>query len=216
MSAIESNDRIPSLVGGRRVPRPRFVQVCAGCGELLGAGYAECDQCHDAIENIWLADWRALLHREQVTAGSPDEKLLAEIVIAEFGKHPWTEMDIAMSHLRCGQCGGELGESYRDCAECGMAFGSSIQSEFHATGNEHALHIGRWVLRFPHRHSKNAVIAWRMSMPRLLTGWLPTTEGANRVMALIKRGQLEEAEQLAKQVDLAINSQGAVNATCFD
>ncbi len=107
-------------------------------------------------------------------------------------------MDIAMSLLRCSQCGGELGESYRDCAECGAAFGASILAEFDATPNEHALHIGRWVLRYPQRHSKNAVAAWRLSVPRLLTGWLPTTAAAQHMMALIKAGRLPEVDSTGK------------------
>ena len=196
---------LPRLIGGRRVPRPQTVESCVRCGEALGAGYAECSTCHAAIENIWLADWQALLQQEKVAAGSAEETILAQVVVSEFGRHPWTVMDIAMSHLRCSQCGAELGEAYSDCGECGMAFGSSIASEFDATANEHALHVGRWVLRYPRRHSRNAVAAWRLSMPRLLTGWLPTTEEAQRSMALIKAGRLPEAEQGVQQLDLIIN-----------
>ena len=89
-----------------------------------------------------------------------------------------------------------------------MAFGSSILCEFEATGNEHALHIGRWVLRYPQRHSPDAVAAWRLSMPRLLTGWLASTADAQRVMALIKAGRLAEVTELVRQLDLAINRNG--------
>ncbi len=194
-------------VGGRRVARPSGVQLCPDCGEPLGAGYAECPNCLQAIERIWLADWSALLDREQVTAGTPDEKLLAQVVLSEFGRHPWTVVDIAMSLLRCSQCGRELGEAYSDCPECGMAFGASIQAEFDATANEHALHIGRWVLRYPGRHSQNAVTAWRYTMPRILTGWLPTTQGAQRMMAWIKEGRLQEVEEQIREVDRLINQE---------
>ena len=198
----------PKPIGGRRVARPKTVQPCPACGEALGAGYAVCRTCHNAIESIWLADWQALLEQEQVAAGSPEEALLAQVVLDEFGRHPWTVVDVAMSLLRCSQCGGELGERYQDCGECGMAFGSSILCEFEATGNEHALHIGRWVLRYPQRHSPDAVAAWRLSMPRLLTGWLPSTADAQRVMALIKAGRLAEVTELVRQLDLAINRNG--------
>ncbi len=195
-------------VGGRRVGRPKTVQPCPACGEALGAGYATCATCHDAIESIWMADWQALLAQEKIAAGSPDEALLAQVVLDEFGRHPWTVVDIAMSLLRCPQAGGdghELGERYADCGECGMAFGSSILCEFEATGNEHALHIGRWVLRYPKRHSPNAVAAWRLSMPRLLTGWLPATDDAQRVMALIKAGRMDEVNEMVRQLDEMIN-----------
>jgi uncharacterized protein (UPF0212 family) len=192
-------------VGGRRLPRPKKVLPCPLCGEATGANYATCVYCHDVIESIWLADWNALLQEEQVAAGSEDERLLARLVTNEFGRHPWTVMDIAMSLQRCSQCGNELGEAYRDCAECGMAFGASIQAEFDATPNEHALHIGRWVLRYPQRHSSNAVAAWRLTLPRILTGWLPSTPEAQRAMAMIKAGQLDEVQRLIRQVDAQIN-----------
>jgi uncharacterized protein (UPF0212 family) len=195
---------IEKPVGGRRAPRPEIVRTCLSCRQPLGAGYAECPNCHAAIESIWLADWYALLQQEQVVPGSADERLLAQVVLLEFGCHPWTVLDIAMSKLRCSQCNAELGEAYSDCPECGMAFGSSILAEFNATGNEHALHIGRWVLRYPHRHSQNAVTAWRMSIPRLLTGWLPSIKAAQQSMVLIKAGRAQELEQMCKELDLAI------------
>ncbi len=195
-------------VGGRRIPRPTAVQICSTCGERLGAGYAECPECHDAIERIWLADWHALLDQEAVAAGSEDEKTLAQLVLSEFGRHPWTVVDIAMSLLRCRECEAELGESYPDCGECGMAFGSSIQAEFGVTANEHALHVGRWILRFPHRNSRNIVAAWRLTVPLLLTGWLPTTEQAQHYMGLIKAGRIREVEERVRELDRTINQSG--------
>jgi uncharacterized protein (UPF0212 family) len=204
-------------IGGRRIARPQRVLACPQCGEAVGANYHDCAHCHAAIESIWLADWKALLLEEGVTAGSEEERLLAQVVTAEiggqrpsfhpseFGRHAWTVMDIAMSLQRCSQCGNELGAAYQDCAECGMAFGASIQAEFGATANEHALHIGRWVLRYPERHSANAVAAWRLTLPRILTGWLPSNQEAQRAMAMIKAGQLEQVQMLIRQVDAEIN-----------
>jgi uncharacterized protein (UPF0212 family) len=200
---MENNPFKP--IGGRRVPRPQKVLPCPQCGAASGANYADCPHCHAAIESIWLADWKALLQEEQVAAGSEDERLLARVVTSEFGRHAWTVMDIAMSLQRCSQCGKELGEGYQDCAECGMVFGASIQAEFDATPNEHALHIGRWVLRYPQAHSANAVAAWRLTLPRILTGWLPSTQEAQRAMAMIKAGQLEQVQRLIRQVDAQIN-----------
>lgn len=198
------DNEVDYLIGGRRIPRPAAVEVCPLCGEPLGAGYAACQACHKAIEDIWLADWQVLLQREGIAAGTSEEKLLAQVVSTEYGRHPWTVMDIAMSLQCCSQCGAELGEAYAGCAECGMAFGASIAAEFGASGNEHALHIGRWVLRYPRRNSHNAVTAWRLSMPRLLTGWLPTTAEAQTTMALIKTGRMEEVEAGIKALDQAI------------
>ena len=198
----------PHLIGGRRVPRPKTVQTCPQCGEALGANYATCAACHAAIEAIWLADWGALLEQEGIAAGTDEEKLLARTVTGEFGRHPWTVLDVAMALQRCEECGRELGEGYPECGACGMAFGASIQSEYGATGNEHALHIGRWILRFPHRNSKNIAAAWRLSVPRLLTGWLPSTAEAQRVMALIVAGRWDEVEKGIRELDRSINQPG--------
>jgi uncharacterized protein (UPF0212 family) len=192
-------------IGGRRIPRPQKILPCPQCGEASGANYANCPQCHEVIESIWMADWNALLQEEGVAAGSEEERLLASVVTSEFGRHAWTVMDIAMSLQRCSLCGNELGEAYQDCAECGMAFGASILAEFDATPNEHALHIGRWVLRYPQQHSQNAVAAWRLTLPRILTGWLPSTQEAQRAMAMIKVGQVDQVQRLIQQVDAQIN-----------
>lgn len=157
------------------------------------------------MERYWLADWQAFLNEEGIQAGSPEEKLLAQVVTAEAERHPWTVVDIAMSLQQCSECGRELGEGFPDCGECGMAFGATILSEFDATPNEHALHIGRWVLRFPHRNSANINAAWRWSMPRLLTGWLPSTEGAQRMMDKIKAGRFDEVRREIQELDRLIN-----------
>ena len=194
----------PPSPGGRRVARPSTVESCAQCGAALGANYAGCRACFDAVERYWLADWQALLDREGITPGSPEEQLLAQVVLDEFGRHPWTVLDIAMSLLRCTTCGAELGEAYAACGECGRAFGSSIAAEFGATANEHALHVGRWVLRYPQRHSANAVAAWRITLPRILTGWLPSTQDAQRGMALIKAGRAGELEAQLSAKDIKI------------
>lgn len=206
---MEATHIEPHLIGGRRLPRPASVVPCPRCGEPLGTNYATCPPCFQAIESYWLADWQALLVREGIAAGTEDETLLARVVLIEFGQHPWTVLDSAMSLLRCDSCGGELGEGYTTCGVCGWAFGQSVASEFGATANEHALHIGRWVLRYPRRHSANAVAAWRLTLPRVLTGWLPTTQAAQRAMASIKAGRMAEVQATLRTVDEAIRQANA-------
>jgi hypothetical protein len=196
-------------IGGRRVARPATVEPCPRCGEAIGTNYVTCASCFMAIERIWLADWQALLAVEQLAVGSADEQLLAQVVLGEYGRHPWTVLDIAMSLCRCQTCGSELGEAYHDCAECGQAFGQSLASEFNITANEHALHVGRWILRYPHRNSSNINTAWRLTMPRLLTGWLPSTAQAQRMMNLLKAGKIETVRQQIQQVDDAIRRQNS-------
>ena len=190
--------------GGRRVPRPKTVEPCPRCGEARGANYHDCPDCYQAIESILLADWQALLDQEGILAGSPEEELLARVVLDEFGRHPWTVVDTAMTRLRCAECSGELGSRYPSCGECGRAFGSSIAAEFDATANEHALHVGRYVLRYPEIHSQNAVSAWKLTIPRILTGWLPSTPEAQRAMDWIKKGRIDEIRKLIQRVDQEI------------
>src|ERR1041385_5393059 len=86
--------------GGSRVPRPQHIETCDECGEALGTSYPGSNRCFHAIEDIWLADWAALLEYENVQAGSPDEHLLAQVVMQETERHPWTVVDVAMTLLR--------------------------------------------------------------------------------------------------------------------
>src|SRR5579864_4990972 len=88
-----------------RRPRPRLVAPCAGCGKPLGTNYGVCARCFHAVEDLWLADWQALLGREQVQPGSPDENLLAQVVIDESDRHPFTVLDIGLTLQRCHKCG---------------------------------------------------------------------------------------------------------------
>lgn len=198
-------DEIWRMSGGRRVPRPQQVLPCPQCGAPLGHHYPDCPPCYHAIEDIYLADWRALLEREGVKEGTAEETLLAEVVMAETERHPWTAVNIAMTLLTCQECGQELGSRYQECAACAIAFGSALASEFGATFNDHALHVGRWVLRHRHQHSTNAVTAWSLTVPRVLTGWLPSRKDAQRMMAAIKDGRVDDVQAELQKLDGEIN-----------
>lgn len=198
------DDELWRTTGGRRVTRPREVLPCPHCHSVTGTNYTTCPVCFEAIETLWLADWHVLLAQEQVEPGTPDETVLAELVMAESERHPWTVIDIAMTLLTCTECGYELGSRYQECTTCYQAFGKALASEFGVTANEHALHIGRWVLRHPHQHSSHAVAAWSRSTPRILTGWLPNRAEAQRTMDWIKQGRLDEVDAGLAAVDEAI------------
>lgn len=191
--------------GGRRVARPAAVQICPECRGALASSYPACSSCREALDAYWSADWQALLNQEGIAAGSAEEADLARRVFEEHHLYTWTILDTAFTLLTCSQCQAELGANYPTCAECGWAFGLSLQAEVGASDNEHALHVGRWVLRFPGAHSAHAVQAWRLSLPRVLTGWLPTTAEAQRTMNLIKQGQLKEVQRAVKELDRRIN-----------
>ena len=86
---------------GRRVPRPTTIEPCPSCGDYLGRGYPTCPRCHEAVEAIWREDWLAFLAAAGIAAGTPDETLIAAVVVAEFTRHPWTIVDYALTRLRC-------------------------------------------------------------------------------------------------------------------
>ena len=187
-------DTRQQLGAGRRVPRPVVVEVCAECGGFVGRGYPECPLCYEAVEGLWLADWAALLEAEGVASGSDDEALLAWVIVEEVGRHPWTLTDLALTRVRCRSCGHELGGGPTDCADCALAFGNlwAPEHEAGATMNEHALRVGRLVARHPHRYSAATATGWRLSLPLLLTGALPSTVEAQALKAWINAGRADE------------------------
>jgi hypothetical protein len=149
--------------------------------------------------------------QEQIDSNSDEERLAAQIALDEGERHLWTVLNIAMTLLQCGSCGSELGGGPEDCPECASAWGVSLWAEVVAgrqglvTYNEHALHIGRMILRFPHRQSANIIKAWRLTTPRLLTGWLPSTESAQHYMRLVKEGRMAEVEAEIAELDKTLN-----------
>jgi hypothetical protein len=196
---------------GRRIPRPKRVELCSQCHAVLGFNYRDCPSCHLAIERIWKADWNDFLVREQVPPGSDDETLVAQLVIAELDEHPWTIVDMAMCRLPCKECRHELGGGPTACATCQFAFGNLWWYDIDAgrqgamTMNEHALRVGRYVIRYPHRHSRPIAEAWRLNMPRILTGWLPSGEDARRQATVLKSGQAVDWDALYRRIDAEIN-----------
>ncbi|SHE40463.1 hypothetical protein SAMN05444392_101348 [Seinonella peptonophila] len=178
--------------GGRLVSRPRYVEQCIDCNEPLGINYISCRACYHAIENIWLQDWYSLLEKEDIEIGSKFEKLLAEVIWGEMDQHPWTIVDSALSHLYCKVCSNELGSQIRKCYECETVYNNIWGYDYEAMGqgmmmdHEHALRVGRWVLRFPHSHSKYSVVGWKFSIPLVLTGKLPSKIEAQQTMSWIK------------------------------
>ncbi|NJO81503.1 MAG: hypothetical protein HC828_01230 [Blastochloris sp.] len=196
---------------GRRMPRPSRVEHCTRCQAVLGLHYRECPPCYDAIEGLWEADWSALLEREQIVAGSEDEALLAQVVLAEFDDHPWTIVDMAMGRVRCEECNEELGGGPVECESCKFAFGNLWWHDTDAmqqgamTANEHALRVGRYVMRHPHRYSRAVATGWRMNMPRLMAGWLPKGSDMRRTAKLLKDGHEIDCDAMYREIDANIN-----------
>ena len=62
------------------------------------------------------------------------------------------------------------------------------------TLNEHALHIGRWMVRHPHRYTEQVRVGWRWHLPVMLTGAIPpSTQGAAKMHHLLAQGKEAEA-----------------------
>jgi hypothetical protein len=71
------------------------------------------------------------------------------------------------------------------------------------TGNEHAMRVARMVLRAPHRQRETIVRGWRLTMPFLLLGELPTTSQAQWIRAHVLADRYDELVQARSLTDLA-------------
>jgi hypothetical protein len=189
---------IPVLIpGGRRIARPLTVEACAACGAPVGCNYPDCLACRQKVEALWWADWAALLTEEGITAGTPEEHLLAELVYAEPLRYPWTVVDVAMWQLKCPACGCDLGGGSINCPECETVFGVVDAYDMPAgyqgvmTGNEHAIRVGRWILRYPHRYNEALIRCGRFSFPILLTGAIQqTAQHLQAIYQMVKAGAM--------------------------
>jgi hypothetical protein len=160
------------------------------------------------VDQYWLLDWQVLLAAEQLTEGGAGERELAELVLEEeVGRYPWTCTDWAMTLVACSQCGEELGAGPVDCVRCAMA-DASRWSWDHAgyptaiTAGEHALRVARAVLRSPGRHRSAVVRAWRLLLPFLLVGELPTVGEVQRIRAHVLAGAYAELAACTSHVEL--------------
>ncbi|HEU5471722.1 MAG TPA: hypothetical protein VFV67_13810 [Actinophytocola sp.] len=192
--------------GGRRVVRPATVTFCPNCGELVGRGYPDCVICAERIDDLWWADWQVLLESEKIRPGTDEEGGLARKVLSdEVGRHPWTCTDWALWLLRCGRCGGQLGSGDSGCMACAAADQARWAWDYQAlpdamTPNEHALRVAVAGLRAPHRHRGSVVTGWRLALPFLFVGDLPTTAQTQRIRGHVLAGRYAE---LARQQGFA-------------
>ncbi|MFT7841549.1 hypothetical protein Q5530_35900 [Saccharothrix sp. BKS2] len=202
-------DHQPFPPGARRVARPAAVSPCPSCGDLAGRGYPGCRFCAELVDQYWLLDWQELLAAEQLTEGGAGERELAELVLAdEVGRHPWTCTDWAMTLVACSQCGEELGAGPVDCWRCAVADGLRWSWDHTGypgamTAGEHLLRVARAALRAPHRRRAAVVRAWRLLLPFLLAGDLPTVGQLRRVRAAVIAGDYAELAGCASHVELA-------------
>lgn len=185
------------------------MQHCLECGELAGRGYPSCQDCVDAIDGFWLADWQELLADADIDAGGRAERGLAErVVAAAVGEYPWTCVDWAMAAIDCPACGAGLGTGPIGCVLCRIADETRWEWEFAApecsiTPNEHALREARIVLLAPHRHRATVVLTWRLSLPFLLTGEVTGRLRAPWLSAYLRAGRYDELAAAGSYTQLA-------------
>jgi hypothetical protein len=172
--------------------------TCTNCGDPIGRGYPDCAICAEQIDDLWWADWGALLESEKIRPGSAGEQAMAELVrAADVGTYPWTCTDWALWLVRCDECGGQLGSGDVGCGLCAAADANRWAWDYTAlpnamTYNEHALRVAVAGLRAPHRHRESVILGWRLTLPLLFTGATPTTRQAQRIRTMILAGRYEE------------------------
>ncbi|MBB4930880.1 hypothetical protein F4561_001700 [Lipingzhangella halophila] len=167
------------------------VRRCAECGGYEYGGSPACGTCRALVDGIVEEEWHSVLHRWEVRAG--EEAAFAGMVADEPERHDWRVVDAALDRLACSACGDRLGRGPVGCSPCDQAHGfrySAIETERPGVpqGNEHAVRVNVSVVRRPHVTSANELLVRHLFLPFLLVGLLPTTEEAQRISALAKRG----------------------------
>jgi hypothetical protein len=173
----------------RRVDHPRLI--------------AALRQVEDSIDEAW-GRFRT---ESGITAGTADERELAEVVLQDPSEFDWRVVDGALKQLTCPDCGSGLGAGPTGCVSCDRANGfrfaaREIDRPDVPPGNEHAIRVSSAVARTRHRYSPRARAGYELYLPDLLAGTLPTTPQAQRTRALINQLTDDELEHLLTPADL--------------
>ncbi|MEU9836689.1 hypothetical protein AB0D67_34570 [Streptosporangium sp. NPDC048047] len=178
-----------------RTPGTAEPRRCPACGCREYGGAPGCARCAALVDRIVDDAWQDFL-RDHFGAAEPareDELLIAEMVTGEPDRHDWRVVDAALDRLTCGECGSALGRGPLGCPPCALADGfrySAIETDRPGVppGNEHAVRVAVAVVRAGHRHSDRALLGWRVALPEVLDGFLPTTAQAQAIRARINHG----------------------------
>ncbi|GAB2640771.1 hypothetical protein [Kribbella swartbergensis] len=175
----------------RRVDHPRLI--------------AALQQVEDSIDEAW----RRFCSDSGVTAGTAEERELAEVVLQDTSEFDWRVVDGALKQLTCPDCGSGLGAGPTGCASCDQANGfrfaaREVDRPGVPPGNEHAIRVSSAVARTRHRYSPRARAGYELYLPDLLEGALPTTPEAQRTKAIINQLTDDEAEELLTPDDLQV------------
>ncbi|MBR8639852.1 hypothetical protein KEF29_12535 [Streptomyces tuirus] len=154
------------------------------------------------MDGIAEGEGAAFLRHWDATGGQ--ERTLAEMVAAEPDRHDWRVVDAALDRLVCPDCGDRLARGPAGCPGCDLAHGfryAAIATDRPGVppGNEHAIRVNVSVVRRPQVTSEAEVLVRRLLLPLLLVGFLPSTEEAQRISALVKRSPPQRRAQLVQQ-----------------
>ncbi|MFF5313520.1 hypothetical protein [Streptomyces massasporeus] len=176
---------------------------CAECGGYAYGGAPACAACRDLVDGIVERAWAAFLERWDTAAGGR-ERALAEMVVAEPDRRDWRLVDAALDRLVCPDCGDRLTRGPAGCPACARAHGcryAAIETDRPGVppGDEHAIRVNVSVVRRPQVTSESEVLVRRLPPPLLPAGFLPTTEEAQRVSALVKKSPPERRAHLVER-----------------
>ncbi|MFF8012662.1 hypothetical protein [Streptomyces sp. NPDC007929] len=165
---------------------------CTECRGHAYGGAPGCAVCRDLVDGIVEGEWSAFLRQWDTHGGGDQERALAEMVAAEPHRHDWRIVDAALDRLVCPDCGDRLTRGPAGCPACDLAHGfryAAIETDRPGVppGNEHAIRVNVSVVRRPQVTSESEVLVRRLMLPLLLAGFLPTTEQAQRVSALMRK-----------------------------
>ncbi|UCM90587.1 hypothetical protein [Streptomyces marincola] len=175
---------------------------CAECGGYEYSGGAACSVCRELVDGIVESEWSAFLR--EWDADRDQEAALAAMVVSEPDRHDWRVVDAALDRLGCSSCGERLGRGPVGCSACDLAHGfryAAIETDRPGVppGNEHAVRVNVSVVRRPHATSDREALARRLMLPLVLIGFLPSTEEAQRLSALVKSSSPAEATRIVER-----------------
>lgn len=191
-----------------RVEVGAALRRCRECGGHEYGGAPACAACRRLVDGIVEEEWDAFLRRWDA-AGGDEERLLAEMVVAEPDRYDWRVVDAALDRLVCPDCGDRLARGPAGCPPCDLAHGfryAAIERDRPGVppGNEHAIRVNVSVVRRPHVTSADELLVRRLLLPLLLVGFLPATGQAQRLSAQLKKSPPQRRAQSAERAVAAL------------
>ncbi len=163
---------------------PVAAKPCATCGDLTGRGYPSCAGCAAEVDRPWQTAWAEL--------PDADPERVAD---APAGDYPWACVDWALRQLRCQGCGGELAAGAPDCVGCATADAARWEL-VPSTPHEVALRTAVVVLRTPTWRRQAVTSTWRLLLPFVVAGAVPTGPEVREVRTQVVAGRYEELASL--------------------